>query len=105
MNDSMKQIFTSSPGMVAYTCACEHIQLLVDSLFDVARTQWDKVELYLEEIDLKQLIEETVSRPMISAQEGVVLRGSTPPKLPPGVLDEAKIKRVLAWDWPFVGWP
>ncbi|MBN1219946.1 MAG: cyclic nucleotide-binding domain-containing protein [Anaerolineae bacterium] len=75
---------------------CEHMQLLVDSLLDIARMESGEVDLYLEELDLKRLIQEAVNRPVTPTQENVSLRATLPPDLPPVVADEEKIHRVLA---------
>jgi len=78
------------------TSTCEHMQLLVDSLLDIARMESGEVELELEQLNLSQLIEDAVNRPVLPTQEGVKLTAAISLNLPPIMADEEKVKRILA---------
>ncbi|MBN1992962.1 MAG: cyclic nucleotide-binding domain-containing protein [Anaerolineae bacterium] len=75
---------------------CGHMQLLVDSLLDIARMESGEVELELDELDLAQLITDAINRPIVPLEANVTLETIVPADLPPVMADEEKIIRVLA---------
>jgi signal transduction histidine kinase len=76
---------------------CDRLKRMVDSLLDVARMEAGVPELLLLEADLLQLIKMVVDRMTITLHgTGITLHLSLPAELPPLVIDEVKIDRVLA---------
>ncbi len=75
---------------------CEHMQLLVDSLLDIARMESGEVELELEELNLNQLVEESIRRPVMPLRENVKLQSTVADDLPPVVADQGQLERILA---------
>ncbi len=75
---------------------CEHMQLLVDSLLDIARMESGEVGLELEAIDLRELVENSARRPVLPIRENVALQLHLPDDLPIITGDREKLERVMA---------
>jgi signal transduction histidine kinase len=76
---------------------CDHLQLMVDSLLDVARMESGDAELRLTPTNLSQLINEAVNRTSVFIEmEGINVTTNIPADLPPITADKDKIYRVLS---------
>jgi signal transduction histidine kinase len=75
---------------------CEHMQLLVDSLLDIARMESGEVQLELESVNLVEMIDDAIERPVLPTRDRVTLKAQLPDDLPLVTADEEKISRVLA---------
>jgi signal transduction histidine kinase len=76
---------------------CEHLQLMVDSLLDVARIEAGEAQLKLSPTNLGQLISEAIHRTIISAEmENITIHAAIPADLPPVQIDAEKIDRVVS---------
>jgi len=79
------------------TSNCDHLQLMVDSLLDVARMEAGNVQLNLKQIKLQALIEDSIDRTSVIAHmENVSVQSNIPDQLPDMVADEEKISRVIS---------
>jgi signal transduction histidine kinase len=77
--------------------ACEHMQLLVDSLLDLDRLESGEAQLSLDAVDLPYLIEETIRRLTASIKKKkITVHSTVPDELPTVVADEEKVDRILA---------
>lgn len=74
----------------------EHMQLLVDSLLDIARMESGEVQLELEPLDIKGLIENSARRPVLPMRDNVTLETDVPATLPPVMADREKLERIMA---------
>ena len=74
---------------------CENMQLLVDSLLDIARMESGDMQLQLEELNLKQLVTDAANRPVLPVRDNVSLRLDLPAELPPVLGDREKLERVM----------
>jgi signal transduction histidine kinase len=76
---------------------CEHLQLMVDSLLDVARIEAGEAQLKISPTNLNQLIAEAIRRTIISAEmENITVHAAVPADLPPVPIDAEKIDRVIS---------
>jgi signal transduction histidine kinase len=76
---------------------CEHLQLMVDSLLDVARMEAGETQLKLTAANLGQLILEAIDRTRISTEmENITIHAIIPDDLPPVMADHEKVDRVLS---------
>jgi signal transduction histidine kinase len=76
---------------------CDHLQLMVDSLLDVARMESGDAELRLLPTNLSQLINEAINRTSVFIEmEGIHVTTDIPADLPPITVDKDKIYRVLS---------
>jgi signal transduction histidine kinase len=79
------------------SAACEHMQLLVDSLLDLDRLESGEAQLKLDEIDLPYLIEEAIRRLAASIKrKKITVHSTVAAELPAVVADEEKVDRILA---------
>jgi len=74
----------------------EHMQLLVDSLLDIARMESGEVQLELESLDLKEIIEKATNRPVLPIRDNVTLETAMPASLPLVMADREKLERIMA---------
>ena len=74
----------------------EHMQLLVDSLLDIARMESGEVQLELEPLDIKALIENSTSKPVLPMRDNVTLETDIPDTLPLVMADREKLERIMA---------
>jgi signal transduction histidine kinase len=74
----------------------EHMQLLVDSLLDIARMESGEVQLNLEALDLKEMIENSAARPILPIRDNVTLQIKVPPELPRVLADREKVERIMS---------
>jgi signal transduction histidine kinase len=74
----------------------EHMQLLVDSLLDIARMESGEVQLELEPLDIKNLIENSTSKPVLPMRDNVTLETDVPEALPLVMADREKLERIMA---------
>jgi signal transduction histidine kinase len=74
----------------------EHMQLLVDSLLDIARMESGEVQLDLEPLDIKEIIGRSVNRPVLPIRDNVTLETDVPDSLPPVLADREKLERIMA---------
>ena len=76
---------------------CDHLQLMVDSLLDVARMESGTADLRLTHTNLAQLITESVDRTSVFIEmEGINVTTDLPPDLPQVLADKDRIFRVLS---------
>lgn len=76
---------------------CDHMQLMVDSLLDVARMEEGATELNLVSVDLSQLIEDAIRRTSVfTDMEDITVQSVIPDNLPLIKADKDKIYRVLS---------
>jgi signal transduction histidine kinase len=76
---------------------CDHLQLMVDSLLDVARLEAGESHLNFDKVNVGPLIDEVIERTaIISHIENITIVTDFPADLPPVVADVEKIDRVLA---------
>ena len=76
---------------------CDHLQLMVDSLLDVARMEEDDTELSLASVNLSQLIQDAVRRTSVFTDlEDITVQTVIPDDLPLIKADKEKIYRVLS---------
>ena len=76
---------------------CDHLQLMVDSLLDVARMESGGAELKLIQVNLSQLIKEAVDRTSVFIEmEGINVTVDSPEDLPLVRVDRDMIFRVLS---------
>jgi signal transduction histidine kinase len=75
---------------------CEHMQLLVDSLLDIARMEAGEVQLDLELLDIRELLEDSTSRPILPMRDNVILTTDLPDELPQVMVDRGKLERVMS---------
>jgi signal transduction histidine kinase len=75
---------------------CDQLQIMVDSLLDVARMEAGDEQLKLSPTNLQRLVQDTINRVKIVADmENVTLQAVFPDDLPLVAADEEKIGRVL----------
>jgi signal transduction histidine kinase len=75
---------------------CDQLQIMVDSLLDVARMESGEEQLKLSSTNLQQLVRDTIKRVEIVADmENVTLQPIFPDDLPLVQADEEKVGRVL----------
>jgi len=74
----------------------EHMQLLVDSLLDIARMESGEVQLDLEPLDVKDVIENSTDRPVLPMRDNVTLETDVPDMLPLVMADREKLERIMA---------
>ncbi len=76
---------------------CDHLQLMVDSLLDIARMEAGQSELKLSSVNLPQLIKEAIDRTQVFIEmEGINVETFAPQDLPTIQADRDKIYRVLS---------
>ncbi len=76
---------------------CDHLQLMVDSLLDVARMEAGEIQLKLNTVDLPRIIEEAISRTtVLTEMEDISVDFTAPVEMPEIVADEEKISRVIS---------
>lgn len=76
---------------------CEHMQLMVDSLLDIARMEAGEAQLRLDAVNLQHLIQEVIDKTTIFKEmQNIAIHFSIPAGLPTIVADGEKINRVMA---------
>lgn len=77
---------------------CTHMKRLVTSLLDVTQMEEGQVSLLLTSANLPDLIQKTMDRMLavLKRMNQITIQVSLPPDLPPLIIDEEKIERVLA---------
>ena len=76
---------------------CDHLQLMVESLLDVARMEANDSNLSLSPTDLSEIIREAIHRMAIFVEiEGISVETTFPDNLPTLQADREKIYRVLS---------
>lgn len=76
---------------------CDHLQLMVESLLDIARMEASGSDLRLTSLNLAQIIKEVIKRTSVFTEiEGIEVQTNIPSDLPPIEADRDKIYRVLS---------
>lgn len=76
---------------------CDQLQLMVDSLLDLARMESGQSQLELSKVDLTNLIQENINKiHFFASMESITIQASMPQDLPLLTVDIEKIDRVLS---------
>ena len=76
---------------------CEHLIFIVNDILDLSRVEAGKIEVHVGDVDIRRVIEETISLFRgKAASKGLFLRFQSTPKLPRTIrTDETRLRQIL----------
>ena len=96
MQASRHDAVTNSRALAVVERQCAHVARLLDDLLDVSRISRDRLELQLADVDLRQVVLDTVDvmLPVLSAA-GVHFDARTPDRPLPARVDPARMQQMI----------